>query len=360
MIFTRSVLIVLSVFLSAGFAGHARADIFGSERSGPYLGVDLGIAIQSKIDLNASDNDVPTRCDQILRGAADTADDMQFSNTSAASLSNRTPQTGCARGDSWDSGKIKIGTGVIAGVQAGYMFGNFRAEAEYLYRAHPSGGRADTAAVTGDKDAELVGASQGLENLSSHSLFANIYYDFTNESDFTPYLGAGAGWSRISTAYTAIFTRNHDPDKLNAGKDAEDPGRNTIYRTPDIAAGTTTHTSDGITDTVFGWQLTAGSDYEIDKNWSIGLKLRYSRFGKVKGGDRWDQLRSHESAISAPTDDDYKNKGAFSTEEIRNSDPGLAGFNPEVVYKVETDSLSVWSAALNLKYKFGGGSGAGE
>ena len=32
-----------------------------------------------------------------------------------------------------------------------------------------------------------------LNSITSHNLFANLYYDFANTSRFTPYIGIGGG-----------------------------------------------------------------------------------------------------------------------------------------------------------------------
>ncbi len=335
----RIFIFLLSFFLSGLLVTNAGADIFTSDRNGPYLGVDLGIAFQRDLELNGSDNDVATRCDQILRRLQD--DDALFVDITAASLADDGP-TGCQRGDTWSTDG-DLGAGIIAGGQAGYIFGNFRVEAEYIYRDHNSDKRPQDANID-DKAAELVDSSVSMTNFSSHSVFANFYYDFLNESAVTPYLGAGAGWSNISLIYDASFARN--------------PNSATLIEldVPGVAAGATTRTEDKLTDNVFGWQVIAGTDYEIDKNWSIGLKLRYSRFGKVEDSDRWDHLRSHESAIAddtADSDASSINDDAQSVTEI-NAQAGVDNFDPAVVYRVKTSNPEVWSAALNLKYKFGG------
>lgn len=326
--------IVFSLFLWT--APNAGADIFTGDRDGAYVGVDLGLSIMQDLKVRGSDNDVPTRCDQILRGV-EGADDSQFMNLSAATLASRED---CKRGqDSWTT-DADMGTGIIVGAQAGYIFGNVRVEAEYAYRDHNSDKRRNDATID-VKAAELVDNSQSVTNFSSHSLFANVYYDFTNKSLITPYIGFGGGWSIVSMIYDASFARNPDAVAL---PDA----------TPDIAAGTTTRTEDKLTDNVFGWQIMAGSDYEIDKNWSIGLKLRYARFAKIEDSNNWDYLRSHESAIAA---DEYTKDESLTTQEIRESDPTLENFDPTVTYRVKTGNPSFWSAALNLKYRFGGESG---
>ena len=301
---THKTSLLLSVFLAATLAQPATAGMH--DREGMYLGLELGVAEQDDVRLNGSDNDVPTRCDQVLRAIPGATGFLDLSNAD------------CARGqDTWHN-RVDVGTGVIAGLQAGWMFGHFRAEVEYLYRAHSDGERKNIAGILGGKDAELVAGLQGLDKLSSHSVFANLYYDFMSDSKFTPYIGAGIGFSEIDFTYDALFQRNNDPAKLGP-------------TTPDVAAGTTTDTDDELSDEVFGYQFMVGSDYAIDENWSIGLKLRYQDFDDVKDSARWDRLRGHASVIQNednPNPEDY------------------------VTYKIKTDDVEVWAASLNLKYRF--------
>ncbi len=209
------------------------------------------------------------------------------------------------------------------------MFGRFRAEVEYLYRNHSGENRENLAQILGGKDQELVAAEQGLDSLSSHSVFANLYYDFISDSKFTPYIGAGIGFSKIDYVYDAIFQRNLDPDNFGSN-------------TPHAAAGTTTDANEELSDEVFGYQFMVGSDYAIDENWSVGLKLRYQNFDDPKDSGRWNRLRGHDSVIA---------EGA-RLDAIRASDPSLASFDPAVTYHIEAEDIEVWAASLNLKYRF--------
>ena len=66
-----------------------------------------------------------------------------------------------------------------------------------------------------------------------------------------------------------------------------------------IVAGTTTIARAKLSDTLFGYQVLAGVDYQVSEPVSIGLKFRWADFGEFESDPReWDQLRSHESARS--------------------------------------------------------------
>ncbi|MGI9558633.1 MAG: outer membrane protein [Thermodesulfobacteriota bacterium] len=374
----------------------AKAEFFSlsSERDGIYIGADLGMAIQKDIDLLGRDTDLPTQCDQLLRARSplvetpiqpfkDSNDDgydankpntfktegdtgyiasaNYFADITATSIAEGGE---CARGDKWDN-ENSLKPGIFAGLHFGYAFGNFRAEGEYSYRNNSYDSHTDT--VLPRKREELVEANQKV-SISSHSAFVNFYFDFVNDSRFTPYLGAGAGFAQMNMLYDAVFTRNTDPAAL---PDFDEHGDST----PDAATSTSSHGRKWVDDTVFGWQVISGTDYMIDNNWSLGLKLRYQNFGEFEsGGHLWDQLRSHESknaelAEEQPTGDNYPNiLNAQSVEDIRAGIPGgdgatavdaeaIAGFDPYVRYTVSVPDTVVWSGALNLKYRFGGGSG---
>lgn len=86
-------------------------------------------------------------------------------------------------------------TGGFGVVSLGYMppsafqpFSNMRLEAELGY--HHSG--IDGVTIGGTPVANPRGAVQMI------SYMGNVYYDFRNDSQWTPYLGAGAGGARVS------------------------------------------------------------------------------------------------------------------------------------------------------------------
>ena len=48
----------------------------------------------------------------------------------------------------------------------------------------------------------------------SHNFFANLYYDYRSDSKFTPYVGVGVGFSRVSLDYFGRYNRWSDPKSI--------------------------------------------------------------------------------------------------------------------------------------------------
>ena len=103
------------------------------------------------------------------------------------------------------------GQGILAGAAVGYSFagqnsnvplGGLRVELEYFYRESKHDQSANLA-VRADPRALLAlrrlrriwyeGCEERLNSITSHNLFGNVYYDFSNTSRFTPYIGIGGG-----------------------------------------------------------------------------------------------------------------------------------------------------------------------
>ena len=79
-----------------------------------------------------------------------------------------------------------------ADVALGYKFNkNIRGEISYAFNLlDDNSAPTDTNGGTG---------YLGLNQIDTHSLFANVYYDFPNSSKFTPYFGGGLGTTFIDT-----------------------------------------------------------------------------------------------------------------------------------------------------------------
>lgn len=84
------------------------------------------------------------------------------------------------------------------------------------------------------------------------SIFANVYYDFHNQSDFTPYIGAGLGAAR---------TKIELSDRYYDG----------------IAAGIKRSMSES--EWNFAWNVGAGLSYKLNEQASLDLGYRYADFG---------------------------------------------------------------------------------
>ncbi len=262
---------------------------------GWYGGLELGMAMSPEITISGQDND--------FQGSSNACDGF---------IGGDPGHSGCAaRGNTWENA-FDGGTGILSGLTFGYRLGSIRIEGEYFYRTagYDHENTPTIAGLSEEKLNELgvgINSSVHLGDLASHSLFFNVYYDIPIGTKFRPYVGAGAGYSSISFAYAANFTRSVDLD-------------------PPVA-GTTTVAKETFSDDGFSYQLLAGVDYLLNDRVTLGLKLRWAKFGEFKDdGNPWDRLRSHDS-LTGP------------------------GGEP-IVYSVETDDIQFWGLSLALKYRF--------
>lgn len=281
-------------------------------KDGFYIGGDLGIAVAPGVDMTSSDNDTRTVCDGFI---------------------NPNPPADCVRTPSSWPNEFGGGTGVLAGATLGYRMGSFRVEGEYFYRGATHDDMdeiegAGGAAVNVQKaQQELDLQEGGLDDVLSHNFFANLYYDYRSDSKFTPYVGFGIGFSRVSLDYFNRWRRNVDPQYISTFNDVDGLTQHEREDLNRIVAGTTTIARAKLSDTLFGYQVILGVDYQVTDPVSIGLKFRWADFGEFESDPReWDQLRSHESALS----------------------PG----GGRVRYKVMTDDIQFLGVSLNMKYQF--------
>lgn len=129
---------------------------------------------------------------------------------------------------------VESDMGLALGAAAGYDFGNnIRVEGEVAYQKNDL-----------DKVSLPLGIDVGLTgNISSLAFLLNGYYDFANDSAFTPFISAGLGVARV------------DANDLNVA------GSNFPSTSAD--------------DTVFAYQVGAGVGYAVNKKVSIDVKYRY-------------------------------------------------------------------------------------
>lgn len=147
------------------------------------------------------------------------------------------------------------------GVAIGYDFGAVgyapvRTELEFLARGESEA----------DYKNQIVGRSLGQNIFASHSLkskvytlFANVYYDFANDSAVTPYIGGGIGGAYIDSNYSSLYTSN----ALRAGSMDANGSQNCWN---------------------FAWNLGGGLAYQISDTMAFDLGYRYSDFGQVDTG----------------------------------------------------------------------------
>ena len=152
-------------------------------------------------------------------------------------------------------------SGHVSGVGIGYLFNDqFRIEGRLGYRD------------SNFNDRQMgTGAREGEEyylngNIKSVTVTLEGFYDFVNDSSFTPYIKAGVGVS--NNDYSARLG--------GTGIAAFDPfdGKADGYY-DDYADGDSTE---------FSWNLGFGGTLEVSKNTSIYGEYQYASFGDVKTG----------------------------------------------------------------------------
>ncbi len=129
--------------------------------------------------------------------------------------------------------EIESDNGLALAGAVGYGFSeNLRVEAEMQYVKHDL-----------DK-VNVFGGSLDLDgDFSSLALLFNGYYDFANESAFTPFISAGLGFSKLDVSDISV-----------------------------PALGPLSSSDD---DTVFAYQFAAGVRYAVNEKVSVDVKYRY-------------------------------------------------------------------------------------
>ena len=159
-----------------------------------------------------------------------------------------------------------LGGGIFLGYDF-YKANNtpLRAEIEYAMRSS-----VNTDYDLKHKNAGVNGATLKAE-YNMHTIFANVYYDFHNDSQFTPYVGGGLGLAIINSKYEgeASFAGGNYSDSFNQSQTAF------AYN---LGLGCSYDLTDVITADV-GYRFVGTSYHETDK--SIGgnkIKLGMSNY----------------------------------------------------------------------------------
>ena len=143
-------------------------------------------------------------------------------------------------------------------------------------------------------------------------------------SRLTPYVGIGAGIGLTELDYGDLWARNPDPGAIGTAagllNDAE------IRRN---LAATTTSKQAELHDRLTGYQVLGGADYALSEAVSLGVKIRWVRFGRFTADDiEWERLRSHASQLR------------LDGSEL-------------VTFRIRTDgALSLVGVSLSMRYTF--------
>ena len=310
----RRCLPLAMVLVLSAFPGRAWA------QDGWYMGMDLGVAVAPTMDVTTGGLDdwsssaygaSSVRCDVTLNPERIQVEPGMCSDV---------PQPWGPLEESFDGG-----TGILAGMVLGYRMRNFRVDGEYFYRgtihdstAVPYGPNYDP---TTDPTLDIV--QDAVDDVMSHSVLANVYYDFRSGSRFTPYVGIGVGFSDVSVEYRTLWHRTNilGPDNMIVepeGAREEELNRRLL--------GTNTMDRARLSDTLIGYQAIAGLDYQVSDPVTLGVKLRWVGFGEFDDESGYDYLRGHASVAGNPP--------------------------VPVTYYVRTNDIRFLAISLHMKYRF--------
>jgi opacity protein-like surface antigen len=154
-------------------------------------------------------------------------------------------------------------------------------------------GRAASADPCDGAPAGTTCLTRGSGDISTLSLMANGYIDLGTYAGLTPYVGAGAGVSRVE--WSGFTEKTYCEDGVGA--------------CPAALLGTTKHP--GKSDYRFTYALMAGLAYDISPNLKLDLGYKYTH---VAGGDMfgWDSASAAAGATGIQGKDD-----GFSSQEVR-------------------------------------------
>ena len=295
--------------------------------SGLYVSSEFGVNFTPNLDITGTSNDRASVCDEFINPLFATVTQTEGYENYNCTGANR------GQGDNWMN-KFDGSKGILAGVALGYRLWDkyqdsawirFRAELEYFYRAteyDQTSSLLDASGASGDKLVqEILTATDSIGSLTSHNLFGNLYFDFPNSSQFTPYVGIGVGVGFTDMDYGGVWARNPDPNAITTG--AGLPNVDEIRRN---LAGSTSSARNKLSDKLFGYQLLFGLDYALTESITLGVKGRWVNFESFSsGGVVWDPLRSHQPNLRENLSEPVS--GAIKTGDIE-----MFGFSAIIKY----------------------------
>ena len=296
--------------------------------SGVYLSSELGANFSPNLDTTGTSNDRASACDEFINPMFATV-----TQTAGYETYNCTGPNRGVTGDwknSFDSAE-----GILGGMAVGYslrerypdhFLGRFRLEVEYFYRRANYDETTDVPGASGESGdkltQEILTATDRIGSVTSHNLFANVYFDFHNSSRFTPYVGVGVGVGLTDMDYGSVWARNPNPAAITTGaglSNATEIRRN--------LAGTTSVEQTELSDRLFGYQVLFGVDYALTESVSLGVKARWVDFDSFSDGVVWDPLRSHGPNLR------------------RDGSEPVSG-------RIKTNDVEMFGISVNLKYRF--------
>lgn len=140
------------------------------------------------------------------------------------------------------SGTTSLGGGVAVDAGIGYDFGNsIRGEVTYVLGSYALGDTSFSGNIrAAGQNFPFNGNIASSGNVSTNSVMFSGYYDFKTKSKFTPYVGAGIGWTGVSIPSMPASARVNGVNLNNL-------------------------TIDGGSGSAFGYQAKIGVSYAVSK-----------------------------------------------------------------------------------------------
>ena len=269
-------------------AAFTAAETAGQSTRGFYLTTTVGLSSGASTVAHLSGVNHPTRCDRLLYTDPNDAPTDPECLSTEPSLDGTYP--------------FEPEAGLGGTIAVGYAFGALRVEVEALQRhqiIHEAPFTVTAAAgtaITG-KDTEwspLLPPWGDLSEFKGRQQFVNVYYSLANSSRFTPYLGAGAGLSRMDFRfYAGFFRKSIAEGYLEAfGGSKSDPEASPEWQRR--AAGTLSQLDAMVSETALGYQILGGVEVGCSEDLSLDLKARWVRVPDIDIDQVWLTIRSHK------------------------------------------------------------------
>lgn len=187
--------------------------------------------------------------------------------------------------------KNSYNNGFLLSVAGGYQFTqNWRSDLEFVYqnmRRNISGTYGWREVDTSTKIVYATSAgnplTQATSNTNLYSFLTNGYYDFKNQSKWTPSVGAGIGVAWINSGSTV------KDNTLNV----DDPA------VPLVQTAPVSQLSPPLSGTAFAWQLKAGVTYAWTDQTSILIQYRLFGTSQFQAGNS--SITSNPGTVNAST-----------------------------------------------------------
>ena len=312
---TRQFLRTLPPIACAVFLCWAGAASAQENDRGFYIGIDTGVANSAQLETSVSAFSTPTKCDRLIY------EDPAMAPSNA-------PECMVNELQALSSNGFSPGNGFAGGMRLGYALPALRFEIAYRIQDYGNDtsplAESTTNQAVVSKASEWSAVQPPTETISgyrTHQVFANVHYDFRNNSPWTPSIGAGVGLARTNLNYNRRLLRKTLAEGYH---DVEPP--TTLADRPIRAAGTFSMLDAEVSGTLVGFQALAGVDYAVGERTMIGLTVQWTRFGTLTEDVTWSVIRSH-----APVRAD-----------------GVTPFTGELTF----DSFASVTATLGLTYRF--------